>query len=248
MTSGLALVVGGSSPIGSGIAEALAAEGRPVVLTWHQGSSAAEACVQRITSRGGRATAFGCDVRDPASIVQLFDQAVAWADGPPTALVAAAGIWGQRAPLTQFDDAMLRAIVETNLLGTLLCCREAAQRMAPRNGGQGGGIVSISSTAGTFGGNLLTPYAATKAAINVMTLALAREVAADGIRVNAVSPGVIDGDGLDGLSDAERATLARSVPLGRIGTPEDVARAVVWSLSDAAAYVTGVVLPVHGGR
>jgi NAD(P)-dependent dehydrogenase (short-subunit alcohol dehydrogenase family) len=139
-------------------------------------------------------------------------------------------------------------MIDTNITGLILCAKEAVKRMAKSRGGNGGSIVNVSSQAGHFGGNQISPYAASKAAVNTFTVGLSREVGLEGIRVNAVSPGVIDTGQADMLDPKVKNALKDSIPLGKIGDPDDVAKVVHWLLSQGASYLTGVVVPVAGGR
>jgi NAD(P)-dependent dehydrogenase (short-subunit alcohol dehydrogenase family) len=148
----------------------------------------------------------------------------------------------------EIDAAQMQAIVATNLLGTFYCTKAAAQRMAHSAGGPGGAIVNVSSEAARFGGNRLSAYAAAKAGVSTFTIAIARELAAEGIRVNAVSPGVIDTDQHSDISAQRRTDLLASIPLKRMGSSEEVAQAILWLLSDDASYVTGSILSINGGR
>ena len=135
-----------------------------------------------------------------------------------------------------------------NITGLILCAREAIKRMAKSCGGNGGSIVNVSSQAGQFGGNQISPYAASKAAVNIFTVGLAREVGPEGIRVNAVSPGVINTGQVDLLDQNAKNALKESIPLGKIGEPDDVSKIIHWLLSQQSSYVTGVIIPVAGGR
>jgi NAD(P)-dependent dehydrogenase (short-subunit alcohol dehydrogenase family) len=207
--------------------------------------------VRTIEEAGGRAAAFRVDVADPAEVERLFT-AVEHSLGLPTALVNSAGATGGNRSFLDLDPGLLQSVVAVNLFGTFYCIQAAAQRMARSSGGSGGAIVNVSSEAARFGGNRLAAYAAAKAGVSTLTVALARELADEGIRVNAVSPGVIDTDqhaGQGTNQDAERrAGLVASIPLKRMGQAEEVAQAILWLLSDEASYVTGSVLSINGGR
>ncbi|MDE3110638.1 MAG: SDR family oxidoreductase, partial [Acidobacteriota bacterium] len=167
--------------------------------------------------------------------------------GPTTALVNNAAIASARRPIVEFSTDEIHQVIDINLVGTLLCTQQAVKRMARSAGGAGGAIVNLSSAAVRSGGNRLSPYVATKAGVEGLTLSLARELATEGIRVNAVSPGVIATDQQPLKDEAwEKTTVAR-IPLGRLGTADEVAEAILWLLSDDASYVSGTVLAVAGG-
>jgi NAD(P)-dependent dehydrogenase (short-subunit alcohol dehydrogenase family) len=167
-----------------------------------------------------------------------------------TALVNNAGITGRATRLEGYDAAAIRRILDVNVTGAFLCAREAVKRMSTKQGGKGGAIVNLSSVAAVLGGpNQWTAYAAAKGAINSFTIGLAREVAGEGIRVNAISPGLIATEihAEAGLGDRLQNMLPM-IPMGRIGTPEECAEAILWLLSSEAAYTTGAILPLSGGR
>ncbi|WP_085881821.1 SDR family oxidoreductase [Oceanibacterium hippocampi] len=245
------LVTGGSRGIGAAIASLFAARGWQVALTYRERADTARAVVAEIEADGGTAAAFRVDVSDEAEIVALFDE-LDRAGFTPDAVVNNAGITGPRTALMDLDGGVLDRVLRTNIAGTMLIAREAAWRMARSRGGKGGAIVNISSTATRLGSpGQWVHYAASKAAVDMFTQGLARELAAEGIRVNAVSPGHT-------MTTADPAEQARiearfegerhSVPLGRIGKAEEVAEAVYWLADDAASYVTGALLPAAGGR
>lgn len=184
---------GASRGIGAATAISLAGAGYRVGVNYRTGEAEAAAVVARIRAAGGTAAAIQGDIAREEDVVRLFAE-VDRALGPLSALVANAGISGGFGRIDDVTGDTLRAVFETNVYGTFWCCREAVRRLSTAHGGQGGGIVLVSSQAARFGGNRLGPYAASKAAINALTIGLAREVAAEGIRVNAVSPGVIETD------------------------------------------------------
>ena len=199
--------------------------------------------------RGGRAAAVRADVSDEDAVRAMFDT-VEQTLGPLDGLVNSAGIVGDKCEVAGIDVAMLRRVFEINVIGAFLCSREAVRRMALSKGGRGGAIVNLSSVAAKLGGpGAAVHYAASKGAIDSFTVGLGREVAKDGIRVNAVRPGLIDTDMNHQPSDPDRLErLGPTVPMGRVGQPEEVAEAIVWLLSEAASYVAGDVVTISGGR
>jgi NAD(P)-dependent dehydrogenase (short-subunit alcohol dehydrogenase family) len=241
------LVTGASRGIGAATAIRLGSAGYRVGVDYRTGEAEAAGVVARIRAAGGTAVALHGDIAREDDVVRLFS-GIDGTLGPLSALVANAGISGGFSRIDEVTGDMLRAVFETNVHGTFWCCREAVRRMSTAHGGRGGGIVLVSSQAALFGGNRLGPYAASKAALNALTVGLAREVAAEGIRVNAVSPGVIETDQQSDVPAERRAALLASIPMGRMGTPEEVAEAICWLLSDGASYVSGSIMPVHGAR
>ncbi len=246
----VAVVTGASRGIGEATARLAAARGYAVCVNYCADAAGAAAVVADIERGGGTAIAVRADVASEADVDALFAR-VDRALGLPAALVNNAGILGRPGPIDTADAATIRRLFDVNVLGTMLCARAAARRMSTRRGGAGGVIVNVSSIAARVGAaGPWLPYAASKGAIDTFTAGLAKELAPDGIRVNAVSPGLIktriraDAGADPAIDDA----IVAQVPLQRIGTPEECAAAILWLLSDEAAYVTGAVLPVTGGR
>ena len=218
-----------------------------MAIAYHDNKALAESVVAGIVDAGGEARAYSADVADPKSVGQFFE-AVDKEFRGVDALVNSAGITGGLTRMMDLSPEVLHRVIAVNLFGTFHCVREAIRRMAKSRNGNGGAIVNVSSEAARFGGNRLSAYAAAKAGVNAMTIGVAREVAADGIRINAVSPGFIDTDQHTGETLERRAELERGVPMGRMGKPEEVAETILWLLSDQASYITGAILQVHGGR
>ncbi len=244
--SDVCIVTGGGRGIGAAIARLAGERGYGVCVNYLRDERAAREVVAAIEAGGARAIAVQADVSREDEVAALF-KATDDALGRITALVNNAGTAGARANLAEIETDTLRRVLDVNLLGAFLCTRAAVGRMAKSRGGAGGGIVSVSSVVTRTGGHLLSPYAATKAGAEAMTRSLAPELAGDGIRINAVSPGFIATDQLDMGNAAWKAATEARIPARRIGLPEEVAEAVLWLLSDAASYVTGAVLAVTGG-
>jgi len=247
--SGIAVITGGSRGIGAATARLLAENGYDVAINYRSRQAAAEAVAAAAQGQGVRALTLQGDVAKEADVVRLFET-VEEELGRPTALVNNAGIVGPVGRVEDMEAGALRAVFELNVVGCFLCAREAVRRMSTRRGGQGGAIVNLSSIAARLGSaNTFVHYAASKAAIDAFTLGLAREVGPDGIRVNAVAPGLIDTEIHGPLGgDARYPPIIEATPLGRVGTPDEVARTILWLLSDAASFITGSVVEVGGGR
>ncbi|MBX6369136.1 MAG: SDR family oxidoreductase [Rhodospirillales bacterium] len=247
--TGVALITGGSRGIGAATAKLAARRGYAVCINYVSREDRARKVADEIRREGGSVALAQGDVASEDDVLRIFD-VVDRELGPLTALVNNAGITGNASRLEGYDAAAIRRILDVNVTGTLLCSREAVKRMSTKHGGKGGAIVNLSSVAAVLGGaNQWTAYAAAKGAINSFTVGLAREVAGEGIRVNAISPGLIDTEihAAAGLGDRLQKMLPM-IPMGRIGTPEECAEAILWLLSGEAAYMTGAILPLTGGR
>lgn len=242
------IITGAGRGIGAATAWAAALRDYAVCVNYLRDEHAAGSVVGRITAAGGRAIAVRADVAAPADVAHLFDQAER-ALGPVTALVNNAGTTGRITRFEGLDLPTLRRVIDVNLIGTMLCAQEAVRRFSTGHGGKGGSIVNVSSVAAALGSaGEYVHYAATKAAVETFTIGLAREVAREGIRVNAVAPGTVATEIHAAGGDPDRpARVAARIPLGRVGGPEEIAEAIVWLLSPAASYTTGAVLKVSGG-
>jgi NAD(P)-dependent dehydrogenase (short-subunit alcohol dehydrogenase family) len=250
MPQGLVIVTGGSRGIGAAICRRLAADGYVVAVNYAANAKAAEATVAEIETSGGRAQAFQADVADPAQLPRLFDQATK-ALGPLAGLVNNAGVTGNAVTTDQREVAELTQLFQINVIGTILACKEAVLRLSTKHGGSGGAIVNISSIAARLGGLPgLASYSATKGAVESFTKGLATEVGPEGIRVNAVAPGFTATDlTRDQIAQPGfRERIEGLTPLRRVGAPEEIAEAAAWLISPAAAFVTGSVVTVSGGR
>jgi len=249
MSKKVMIVTGGSRGIGAEIATLAAADDYAVCISYVKNKTAADAVVAAIREAGGTAIAVAADMAVEADILRLF-ATVDKELGTVTALVNNAGILETQMRVDQMDVARMQRIFNTNIVGTFVCAREAVKRMSTKYGGTGGAIVNISSVAARAGGpGEYVDYAASKGAVDTMTIGLAKEVANEGIRVNAVRPGVIYTEihasgGEPGRVDRVKA----SVPMQRGGEAREVAQAAIWLLSDQASYTTGSFLDVAGGR
>lgn len=243
------LITGGSRGIGAATARLAAAEGYAVCISYLRNKPAADAVVQEIAKAGGKAMAVAADVAVEADVLRLFGTVDAKL-GRVTALVNNAGILERHMRVEEMDAGRLARVLAANVIGSFLCAREAVKRMSARHGGPGGAIVNLSSAASRLGSpNEYVDYAASKGAIDTFTIGLSKEVAAEGIRVNAVRPGVIYTDiHADGGEPGRVDRVKSAVPMLRGGQPEEVAKAILWLLSDEASYSTGAILDVAGGR
>nr|AGU11974.1 short chain dehydrogenase [uncultured organism] len=243
------LITGAGRGIGAACALLAAARGYRVCVNYRSDAAAATDVVAAIEAAGGSAFAVQADVSDEDAVRGLFDQ-VDRRCGRLDALVNNAGILARQMRVEQMDAARINRILATNVTGSFLCAREAVRRMSTRHGGSGGAIVNVSSRAAVLGSSgEYVDYAASKAALDALTVGLSKEVAAEGIRVNGVRPGLIaTGMHASGGEPGRIARLQSSVPMARGGAPDEVARAVLWLLSDEASYTTGSFIDVSGGR
>jgi NAD(P)-dependent dehydrogenase (short-subunit alcohol dehydrogenase family) len=246
---GTLITTGGSRGIGAAVARLAAARGYAVAVNYSNGEPEANAVVKEILTSGGHAISVRADVSKEDQIVKMFETAETQL-GPITALVNNAAVTGGFARVDAVTSDALQTVFAVNVIGAMLCAREAVRRMSTRHGGKGGAIVNISSRAAHTGSpGEWVHYAASKGAIDSFTVGLAREVATERIRVNAVAPGLVD-TGLH-AANGDPGRLQRlmgTIPMGRAGSPEEVAQAVLWLLSDEASYATGAILEVGGGR
>jgi NAD(P)-dependent dehydrogenase (short-subunit alcohol dehydrogenase family) len=243
------LITGASRGIGAATARLAAQRGYALGINYRQQREAAEALVREIEAGGGRALALGADVGDEAQVLRMFET-LDREFGRLDVLVNNAGMLERQMRLEDMDVARLERVLRANVVGSFLCAREAIKRMSTRHGGQGGAIVNLSSIAARLGApNEYIDYAAAKGAIDSMTLGMAKELAADGIRVNAVRPGVIRTEIHASGGEPDRVERVRqSVPMGRGGEAEEAASAILWLASEEASYTSGALLDVAGGR
>jgi NAD(P)-dependent dehydrogenase (short-subunit alcohol dehydrogenase family) len=246
--SGVLLITGGSRGVGAATARLAAAGGWRVALSYRQGAAEAAGVVAEITAAGGVAQAFRADVAIEDDVVSLF-AAVDHALGPLGGLVNNAGVVQTQMRVDEMSAERIARVFAVNVVGAFLCAGEAVRRMSTRHGGAGGAIVNVSSAAARTGSpREYVDYAASKAAIDTFTLGLAREVADEGIRVNAVRPGLTYTQiHADGGEPGRVDRLRGLVPMRRGGQPEEIGRAILWLLSDEASYTTGALLDVTGG-
>jgi NAD(P)-dependent dehydrogenase (short-subunit alcohol dehydrogenase family) len=246
--SGVLLVTGGGRGIGAATARLAGARGWDVCVNYRQDGPSADLVVAEIVHSGGRAVAVQADVSVEADVVRLFERVDADL-GILTGLVNNAGVTAMQSRVEAMDAARIRRMLDVNVVGAFLCAREAVRRMSTSRGGAGGVIVNVSSGAARRGSpGEYVDYAASKGAIDTMTVGLAREVAEEGIRVNAVRPGLVHTDiHADGGEPGRPDRLAPLVPMKRAGEPDEVAHAILWLLSGEASYATGAILDVTGG-
>jgi len=243
------IVTGGSRGIGAATARLAAQRGYDLCVNYLGNAEGAEAVVREVEAAGRRAIAVQADVSKEDQVERLFET-VDRDLGTLTALVNNAGLTGPSSRLDAVEAETLERVLDVNVLAVMLCARAAVQRMSSKHGGAGGGIVNISSVAASLGmGGDYVWYATTKGAIDSFTIGLANEVAREGIRVNAVAPGMVATDIHIGANDPGRpARVGPTIPIGRCGEPEEIAEPILWLLSDAASYATGAILRVGGGR
>ena len=249
MVERVVLVTGGSRGIGAATARLAAQRGWSVAVNFTSNEAAAQQVVQAVREAGRRAIAVQADVADEAQVVRMFEEVDAKL-GRLTDLVNNAGVVDMAARVDEMSGARLQRMFGINVIGTILCAREAVRRMSTRHGGRGGAIVNVSSAASRLGSpSQYVDYASAKGAVDAFTLGLAKEVAGEGIRVNAVRPGLIETDihASGGIPDRVKQ-LAHQVPMQRGGSAEEVANAIVWLLSEEASYTTMSLLEVSGGR
>jgi NAD(P)-dependent dehydrogenase (short-subunit alcohol dehydrogenase family) len=248
LTDKVVIITGGSRGIGRATALAAAARGLRVCIGYASNEVAAKQVVGAIEAKNGKAIAVQCDVAEESDILALFRAADAF--GTLGALVNNAGIVGPSMRVEEMSFERIQRMMAVNVTGSMLCAREAVKRMSTRNGGKGGVIINLSSVAAKLGSpNTYVDYAASKGAIDSFTIGLGHEVAGEGIRVAAIRPGLINTDIHASGGEPDRAhRLSQTVPMKRVGTPEEIANAIVWLMSDAASYVTSAILDVSGGR
>ena len=243
--SKVTIVTGASRGIGAATARACAEAGHKVAVNYVVSEDAAGAVVAKIKGAGGEAMAVRADTAVEAEVIAMFETVEAEL-GPVTAVVNNAGIHGPRVRLDELADTDIEEVLDINVRGCFLCAKEAVKRMSTKHGGQGGAIVNVSSGSAKLGNpGAGVIYAASKGAVNSLTIGLSQEVASEGIRVNAVAPGLTETD----MPPADKlAAGARVIPMGRTGQPEEIAAAILWLLSDESGYVAGANIRVAGGR
>lgn len=249
MSRPLILITGGSRGIGAATARLAAARGYAVAFTYLERAATAEALVAELEATGATALALQADVSVEDDVLRVF-RALDTRLGPITALVNNAGVLERQMRLDAMDVRRWTRILATNVIGSFACAREAVRRMSTRHGGAGGAIVNVSSMAATIGGaNEYVDYAASKGAVDSMTIGLAREIATEGVRVNGVRPGPIHTEiHASGGEPGRIDRIKGAIPMQRGGDPEEVARTILWLLSDEASYITGAIVDVSGGR
>jgi NAD(P)-dependent dehydrogenase (short-subunit alcohol dehydrogenase family) len=240
----VAIVTGASRGIGAATAKLLAENGYAVCVNYQNSEQEANNIVNAIKQANGEAIAVKANIANEADIIHLFNQ-VDQILGPVTALVNNAGINGGICKVEDLKSDCLESVFKTNVFGIFYACREALKRMKTQGCGS---IVNVSSEAARFGGNNMAHYAASKAALNTFTIAFAREAGLQGIKVNTVSPGIIDTDMYADAPSEKIEMLKKSIPFGRMGNPREVAESILWLLSDKASYLNGTIIPITGGR
>jgi len=243
------LITGGGQGIGAATALLAAQQGYAVCVNYVHNSTQAELVAATIRKNGGQALAVQADISNEEAVQYLFDTAIREL-GPLTVLINNAGITGKLGRFSEVETQSLRRVLEINVLGTMLCSREAIRRMSTISGGQGGTIINLSSRAAQVGSpHEYIHYAASKAAVETFTIGLSKEVANEGIRVNCVSPGIIETEIHTKAGDPDRPQrYASQIPMQRAGRPNEVAAAILWLASDEASYCNGSILAVSGGR
>lgn len=243
------IITGGSRGIGAAVARQAAVQGFHVVINYAQRSDDANALAEELRSSGHQAVAIQGDVAEEADVVRLFEK-TRNNFGPVTVLVNNAGISGGFSRVEGVSAQTVSDVMGVNVVGAFLCCREAIRQMSTNHGGNGGAIINVSSRASQYGGaGEWVHYAASKGAMDTLTLGLSREVAGEGIRVNAVAPGFVDTDLHASAGDPNRASrLAQSTPIGRPATAGEIADVVLWLAGEASSYVTGAIVAAAGGR
>ncbi|MEK6245221.1 MAG: SDR family oxidoreductase [Pseudomonadota bacterium] len=247
--AGVMIVTGGGRGIGAATAQLAAERGYAVCVNYFRNGETAQSLSDAINIKGGKTIAVQADVASEADVVRLFETTDTKL-GRITALVNNAGIVGPQSRVENMNAARLQRMFATNVIGPFLCAREAIKRMSTKHGGKGGAIVNVSSGAARLGSpGEWVDYAASKGAIDTMTVGLAKELAAEGIRVNCVRPGFVNTEIHATAGEPNRIERLRdSIPMKRGGEPEEIARAILWLLSDEASYSTGAILDATGGR
>ncbi len=247
--AGILLVTGGSRGIGAATCRRAAKNGYRVAVNYRSDKTAADKLVHELLAGGATAISVHGDVANEADVIGMFDQVSAEL-GVPTALVNSAGVGGAHMEVAEFELQTLELLMRVNVIGTMLCCREAAIRMSTARGGTGGAIVNVSSMAATIGGRPgNSAYAASKAAVDAFSVGFAKEVGAQGIRVNTVRPGVTLTDMTSTVRDNEsvRKAIESTIAMNRTAEAEEMANPIVWLLSDEASFISGARLDASGG-